>query len=125
MRQRATESVEGRLRALEFQRMNDRMEVVKLHDRVIYLEQQFEEQTKIGMEMRRDLYGTRTATEARFAATEIAIERQLARLAAHQDEVKRYLQSPAGQGPTSCGRTGREEHLRQSRRPARGAQAQL
>ena len=38
------------------------------------------------------MYGTRTATEAWFAATEAIIKGNLAVLAAHQDEVKRHLQ---------------------------------
>ena len=84
------------------------MNLVKFPDRIVHMEQHFVEHIKIGMEMRR---GTRSATEARFAATELAIENQLPLLAAHQDEVKMHLR----QAQAHHGRPGRHGEFRQNR----------
>ena len=67
---RGRQTTEDRLRALEFQRARDDANLSKAYDRLAFLQQACDESTKLNMEMRRDFYGMRTATEARFASTE-------------------------------------------------------
>ena len=51
-------TAEDRLRALEAQRGRDNTALVKAHERFAALQQICDENTKIMMEMRRELYGT-------------------------------------------------------------------
>ena len=83
--------------------MNDRMEVVKLHDRLLHMDQLLQEQTRSGTDFRRDLYGMQTAIKAKFTAMKLVvkgrlavIEWQLALLTTRQAEAGRRVQ------PYSC-----------------------
>ena len=89
---RSLQTTEDRIRALEFQRAHDQANLVKAYERLNALQQVCDENTKLNMELRRDVYGTRTATEARFASTEKIIEGHLAFIVAHQAEVTQHLQ---------------------------------
>ena len=79
--------------------MNDGMAAVKLHDRLLHLDQLLQEQTKSGTDFRRDLHGMQTAIKAKFTAMELVvksrlavIEWQLALLTFRQDEAGRHVQ---------------------------------
>ena len=68
------------------------MNLIKAYERITSMQQVCDENTKLNMELRRDLYGTRTAIEARFASTEKVIEGHLGVITAHQAEVAQHLQ---------------------------------
>ena len=71
----------------------------KAYERLNSMQQICDENTNLNMELPRDFYGARTATEghlaaveARFASTEKTVEEHLAVIVAHQAEVARHLQ---------------------------------
>ena len=92
-------TAEDRLRALEVQRGRDNANLVKAHERFAALQQICDENTKIMMEMRRELYGTKNIVEEhlvnvanRFDTTEKTVEQYLALLTAHQAETAQKIE---------------------------------
>ena len=74
-------TAEDRLQALEAQRGRDNEALVKAHERFAALQQICDENTKIMLEMRRELYGTKNTVEEhrilvsnRFDTTEKTVE---------------------------------------------------
>ena len=97
--ERSSGNMEDRIRALEFQRAHDHVNMTKAYEQLNSMRQICEENTKLNMELRRDFYGARTATEghlaaveARFSSTEKTFEEHLSVIVAHQEEVARHLQ---------------------------------
>ena len=71
--------------------MRDNANLNKVYERFSQVQQAYDESSKLNMELRRELYGMRTATEARFASTEKIVEDHLGVIVAHQEEVARHL----------------------------------
>ena len=93
--------MQDRIRALEFQRAHDHVNMTKAYEQLNSMQQICEENTKLNMELRRDFYGAGTATEGHlavvearfeFASTEKIVEDHLAAIVAHQAEVAQHLQ---------------------------------
>ena len=92
-------TAEDRLQALEAQRGRDNEALVKAHERFAALQQICDENTKIMLEMRRELYGTKNTVEEhrilvanRFDTTEKTVEQYLALLTAHQAETAQKIE---------------------------------